>query len=154
VWVTCEIFLNNMTGPWTAFAISTAACLGSGLVALRWPAHHAPASHHRRHGDGGHHDPISVAARDRLEGLAATLLVPTNCWRAATFRRFSMRWSGGRSTNRCHQRGARMHPSGKGVVAQLFQVLSLMAVPAVILLTIRYLIVRQNRLAASITRCT
>jgi hypothetical protein len=31
-------------------------------------------------------------------------------------------------------------------VAQLFQVLSLMAVPAVILLTIRYLIIRQNRL--------
>jgi hypothetical protein len=32
-------------------------------------------------------------------------------------------------------------------MAQLFQVLSLMAVPAVILLTIRYLIVRENRLA-------
>jgi hypothetical protein len=32
-------------------------------------------------------------------------------------------------------------------MTQLFQVLSLMAVPAVILLTIRYLIVRQNRLA-------
>jgi hypothetical protein len=33
-------------------------------------------------------------------------------------------------------------------VAQLFQVLSLMAAPAVILLTVRYLIVRQNRPAA------
>ena len=32
-------------------------------------------------------------------------------------------------------------------MAQLFQVLSVMAVPAVILLTIRYLIVRQSRLA-------
>jgi hypothetical protein len=32
-------------------------------------------------------------------------------------------------------------------MTQLFQVLSLMAVPAAILLTIRYLIVRQNRLA-------
>jgi hypothetical protein len=32
-------------------------------------------------------------------------------------------------------------------VAQLFQVLSLMAVPAAILLTIRHFIVRQNRLA-------
>lgn len=31
-------------------------------------------------------------------------------------------------------------------MAQLFQVLSLMAVPTVILLTIRHLIVRQNRL--------
>jgi hypothetical protein len=32
-------------------------------------------------------------------------------------------------------------------VAPLFQVLSLMAVPAAIVLTIRYFIVRQNRLA-------
>jgi hypothetical protein len=32
-------------------------------------------------------------------------------------------------------------------VAQLFQVLSLMAVPAAILLFVRYLIVRQNRAA-------
>ena len=32
-------------------------------------------------------------------------------------------------------------------MAQLFQVLLLMAVPSTILLTIRYLIVRQNRLA-------
>jgi hypothetical protein len=32
-------------------------------------------------------------------------------------------------------------------VTQFFQVLSLMAVPAVILLAMRYLIVRQNRLA-------
>jgi hypothetical protein len=37
-------------------------------------------------------------------------------------------------------------------VAQLFQVLSLMAVPAAILLTIRYFIVRENRLAAN-TAC-
>jgi hypothetical protein len=32
-------------------------------------------------------------------------------------------------------------------MTQLFQVLSLMAVPAVILLTVRYLIIRQNRTA-------
>jgi hypothetical protein len=32
-------------------------------------------------------------------------------------------------------------------VAELLQVLSLMAVPVVILLTVRYLIIRQNRLA-------
>jgi hypothetical protein len=36
-------------------------------------------------------------------------------------------------------------------VAELFQVLSLMAVPAVILLTVRYVIVRQNRLACAPT---
>jgi len=34
-------------------------------------------------------------------------------------------------------------------VADLFEVLTLMAVPVVILSTIRYLIVRQNRTAAS-----
>ena len=32
-------------------------------------------------------------------------------------------------------------------MVRLFQVLSLMAVPAVILLTIRYLIIRQNQMA-------
>ena len=37
-------------------------------------------------------------------------------------------------------------------MAQLFQVLSLMAVPAAILLAIRYFIVRQNRLAANTAR--
>ena len=75
VWVTCEIFLNNMTGPWTAFAISTATCLGSGLVAFAMAG--APRTGVRTHAAmvmAGHHDPISAAARDRLEGLSATLL--------------------------------------------------------------------------------
>jgi hypothetical protein len=75
VWVTCEIFLNNMTGPWTAFAISTAACLGSGLVAFAMAG--APRTGVRTIAAmvmAGHHDPISAGARDRLEGLAATLL--------------------------------------------------------------------------------
>ena len=75
VWATCEIFLNNMTGPWTAFAISAAACLGSGLVAFAMAG--APRTRVRAIAAmvmAGHHDPISVAARDRLEGLAATLL--------------------------------------------------------------------------------
>ena len=39
-------------------------------------------------------------------------------------------------------------------MAELFQVLSLMAVPAVILLTVRYVIARQNRLAGADKRCT
>jgi hypothetical protein len=75
VWVTCEIFLNNMTGPWTAFAVSTAACLGSGVVAVMMSG--APRTRVRTIGAmvmAGHHDPISVAARDGLEELAAILM--------------------------------------------------------------------------------
>ena len=75
VWVTCEIFLNNMTGPWTAFAISTAACLGFGMVAFAMAG--APRARVRTIAAmvmAGHHDPISVAARDRLIKLADTLM--------------------------------------------------------------------------------
>jgi hypothetical protein len=75
VWVTCEIFLTNMTGPWTAFAISTAASLGSGLVAFAMAG--PPRTRVRAIAAmvmAGHHDSISAAARDRLERLAAMLL--------------------------------------------------------------------------------
>ena len=75
VWITCEIFLNNMTGPWTAFAVSTAACLGSGVVAFAMAG--AVRTRVRTIAATvmvGYHDPISVAARDRLEELAATLM--------------------------------------------------------------------------------
>lgn len=75
VWVTCEIFLTNMTAPWTAFAISTAACLGLGLWAF---ANAGPPRARVRTIAAmvmaGHHDPVSGAARGRLEELAATLL--------------------------------------------------------------------------------
>jgi hypothetical protein len=74
-WITCEIFLNNMTGPWTAFAVSTAALLGSGVVVVMMAG--APRTRVRSIAAmvmAGHHDPISVAARDRLEHLAATLM--------------------------------------------------------------------------------
>src|ERR1700752_3685768 len=75
VWVTCEIFLVNLTGPWTALAISTAAFLGAGLVAFAMAG--APRTGVRTVGAmvmAGHNDPISTAARNRVEGLAATLL--------------------------------------------------------------------------------
>ncbi|PXX03424.1 hypothetical protein C8E89_12284 [Mycolicibacterium moriokaense] len=75
VWVACEIFLNNMTTPWIALAMSTAACLGSGLVAFAMAG--APRARVRMMGAmvmAGHHDPISVAARDRLIKLADTLM--------------------------------------------------------------------------------
>lgn len=75
VWVTCEIFLTNMAAPWTAFAISTVTSLGSGLVAFTMAGE--PRTRVRTLAAmvmAGHHDPISGAARDRLEELATTLL--------------------------------------------------------------------------------
>jgi hypothetical protein len=75
VWVTCEILLTNTAAPWAALAISTAASLGSGLVAFALAG--APRTRVRTLAAmvmAGHNDPISVAARDRLEELAATLL--------------------------------------------------------------------------------
>jgi hypothetical protein len=75
VWITCEIFLTNVTGPWTAFALSTAALLGSGVAAVVMAGE--PRTRVRTIGAmvmAGHHDPISVAARDRLEALAGTLM--------------------------------------------------------------------------------
>lgn len=75
VWITCEIFLNNITGPLTAFAVSTAACLGAGLVAVMMAGE--PRTRVRAIGAmvmAGHHDPISVAARDKVEELADTLM--------------------------------------------------------------------------------
>jgi hypothetical protein len=74
VWIACEIFFDNLTGPWTAFAVSTAACLGSGVVAVMMAG--APRTSVRTMGAvvmAGYHDPISAAARDRLEELTATL---------------------------------------------------------------------------------
>jgi hypothetical protein len=75
VWFTCEMFLTNVTGPWTAFAISTTACLGSGLASFAMAG--TPRTRVRTLAAtvmAGHHDPISGASRDRLEELAATLL--------------------------------------------------------------------------------
>jgi hypothetical protein len=73
VWVVCEIFFTNLTGPWTALAVSTAACLGSGAVvyamagALRTGVRAIVVT-------VGYHHPASAAARDRIEELAATLM--------------------------------------------------------------------------------
>jgi hypothetical protein len=75
VWVACEIFLSDLTAPWTALAISTVACLGSGLVSFAMAG--APRARVRTLAAmvmAGHRDPISGAARDRLEHLAETLM--------------------------------------------------------------------------------
>jgi len=75
VWVVAEIWLSHVTGPWTAVAVSTAAYLGSGLVAVSM----AGDSRRRVRTMGamvmaGHHDPLSVALRDKLENLAGWLM--------------------------------------------------------------------------------
>jgi hypothetical protein len=74
VWITCEIWLSHAIAPWQAFAVSTAACLCSGLVACAMAG--PPRSRVRTMAAmvmAGHHDPISAAARDKLEALAVTL---------------------------------------------------------------------------------
>jgi hypothetical protein len=75
VWVACEIFLTDLTAPWAAMTISTVACLGSGLVSFAMAG--VPRTRVRTMAAmvmAGHHDPISGAARDRLEALAETLM--------------------------------------------------------------------------------
>jgi hypothetical protein len=75
VWVIGEIYMNTMTTPWIALGMSTAACLGSGLVAFTMAG--APRTRVRTIAAmvmAGYRDPTSVTARDRLEELAATLV--------------------------------------------------------------------------------
>ncbi len=75
VWVICEIWLNQVTGPWTALAIATAAYLGLGMVAV---AMAGPARTQVRTMVAmvmvGHYDPPSRVTRDKLEAHAALLI--------------------------------------------------------------------------------
>jgi uncharacterized protein DUF6611 len=75
VWVICEIWLNQVTGPWTALALSTAAYVGLGLVTV---AMAGPARTRVRTMAAmvmvGHYDPVARVARDKLEAHAAVLM--------------------------------------------------------------------------------
>ncbi|MFG1930804.1 DUF6611 family protein [Mycobacterium sp. NPDC048908] len=75
VWVICEIFLNQVTGPWTAVFTSTAIYLGLGLAATM------------RAGDArrqvrtigamvmaGHLDPVASTLHHNLEIFAGALM--------------------------------------------------------------------------------
>ena len=75
MWVVSEIFLNQITGPWTTLAISTALVVGLGTVAT------IRAGDPRRMVKtvfvavlAGHRDPVTMAERDRLENLAGVLM--------------------------------------------------------------------------------
>lgn len=75
VWVMCELWLAQVTGPWTAVALSTAAYLGSGLIVF---AMAGPARTEVRTMAAmvmvGFYDPPSRVARDKLEAHAALLI--------------------------------------------------------------------------------
>ncbi|MGX9787544.1 DUF6611 family protein [Mycobacterium sp. MMS18-G62] len=75
VWIVSEIVLSHTIAPWAAFAMSTAAFLGSGLVAFAMAG--TPRTRVRTMAAMvmvGFPDPVAGAARDRLETLAATLM--------------------------------------------------------------------------------
>lgn len=75
VWVICEIWLSRVTGPWTALTLSTAICLGLGVIAF---AMAGPARTQVRTMAAmvmvGHYDPPSRVARDKLEAHATLLI--------------------------------------------------------------------------------
>ena len=75
VWVMCEALSTQVTGPWTALAISTAAYLAVGLTAVTMAGE--PRTQVRTMGAvvmAGYHDPVLVATRDKLKVLAATVI--------------------------------------------------------------------------------
>lgn len=75
VWVICEIWLAEVTGPWTALTLATAAYLGLGVIAV---AMAGPARTQVRTMAAmvmvGYYDPSSRVARDKLEAHAAQLI--------------------------------------------------------------------------------
>jgi hypothetical protein len=75
VWVIAEIWLTQVTGPWTALTISTAAFLGLGVVTM------AMAGDARTRVRTmaamvmvGEKDPAATVVRDKLEALSDVLL--------------------------------------------------------------------------------
>jgi hypothetical protein len=75
VWVSCEATLTQVTGPWTALMISTAAYLAVGLTAVTMAGD--PRRQVRSMGAvvmAGYHDPVLAATRDKLKDLAAAMI--------------------------------------------------------------------------------
>ena len=80
VWLISEVWLNQLTGPWEALAISTAIYLGLGLVTRTMAGEQRTQV--RTLGAAvmlGHHDPVSTATVDKLKGLAASLIEADRC---------------------------------------------------------------------------
>ena len=75
VWVVCEIWLSQMTGPWTAFALSTTAFAGLGLAVVAMAgAQRTQVKTIAATVSKGYPDPGSAARRDQLGRLALTLM--------------------------------------------------------------------------------
>jgi hypothetical protein len=74
VWIGLEIFLQQLTGPWSALAVSTGTVLALAVVALAktddtWTKVKAMTAVTM----AGHPDTAMLAARDRLLRMAMTL---------------------------------------------------------------------------------
>ena len=75
VWFICEVWLNQVMGPWAALTVSTAAFVGAGAVSVAMAG--APRARVRTMAVMvmlGQHEPVALAIRDRLEGLATRLI--------------------------------------------------------------------------------
>jgi hypothetical protein len=80
VWVVCEIFAGQLTGPWTALAISTSLVVGAGLLATVM-AGDSRAAVRTMYASVmvGYPDSVSTGAAEQLKGLAACLLEADDC---------------------------------------------------------------------------
>ncbi len=75
VWVVCEVWLTQVTGPLTAFAVSTAAFAGVGLTATAFAgAQRMQVRTMAVTVSVGDYAPAVAAMRDKLEALALTLI--------------------------------------------------------------------------------
>jgi hypothetical protein len=75
LWVVSEIAVSQVTGPWTALAISIGAYLGSGAAAFVAASDVRPRVRTMAAMlVTGHYEPTSRATCERLQTLAATLV--------------------------------------------------------------------------------
>jgi hypothetical protein len=74
VWVACEIWFTDVTGPWTALVLSTAALVAFGLAAMATAgAARSQVKTMAATVSALYPDPRSAARRDKLGKLALTL---------------------------------------------------------------------------------
>ena len=75
VWVACEVFLTQVTGPWTALTLSTSAYIGLGVVTMALAGvQRSQVKTMAAAVSVGCHDAQSAATRDKLSKLALTLM--------------------------------------------------------------------------------
>ena len=149
LWVVSEIAVSQLTGPWTALAISIGAYLRSGAAAFVAASDVRPRVRTMAAMlVTGHYEPTSRATCERLQTLAATLVAADERLDRGQISAIDPRWPGGRCTARWRPPHRSPPFRRERVVAESLQMLTMMAAPAAILLTIRSIIVRQARQAA------